>query len=105
MLTLPVAGEEHRYGFAWECATQRLVWFTDGQPTMRAKMPTGTRSMTEFQIVLNVAMGGNVMQGERPDMPSQHDLSISDMAMFREPPAGWGQFDSTWERAKEGRPM
>lgn len=95
----------HRFGFAWDCHTKKLLWFTDGKPTMKATIPHGTRSMKEFQILLNVAMGGNVMNGSTPIVPSTHDMIVSDLKMYREVPGGWDGFASKWNSAEEGNTM
>lgn len=105
VLKKPVSTGRYSYGFAWNYKEKKLLWFLDGKPTMKAAIPKLTRSLTEFQIVLNVAMGGNVMNGSVPSMPSSHDMIISDLAMYREPPCGWSEFNSTWEIAKEGNTM
>lgn len=98
----------HWYGFAWEGDSEgaRLLWFTDGCPTMRATVPAGTRSMRDFQVIMNIAVGGNVQPGKLPPFPSEHDLEIQDLAMTDEPPGGWGKpFDDAWAAAKDGNTM
>ncbi|UZJ56767.1 hypothetical protein CBS101457_006087 [Exobasidium rhododendri] len=72
---------------------------------MRAIIPDGIRSIKDFQVLLNVAMGGNVMNGARPKIPSTHDMVISDLKMYREVPGGWSHFESLWAVAKDGDTM
>lgn len=82
-----------------------MIWFTDGRPTMKAFIPEGIRDLKEFQILLNVAMGGNVMNGSVPNMPSSSDMVVTDLKMYREIPGGRNHFSSFWKSAKEGNTM
>jgi beta-glucanase (GH16 family) len=108
VLKVPVktkTSPEYRYGFAWNCASKKLLWLTDGQPTMKASIPEGIRSMKDFQIIINVAMGGNVMQGSIPQVPSTHDMVISDLKLYKTVPGGWNGFPKMWNSAREGNTM
>jgi beta-glucanase (GH16 family) len=98
------SGDCHHYGFAWDCKEKKLLWFTDGRPTMKAAIPKGIRDMKEFQILLNVAQGGNVMQSA-PDMPSSSEMIVTDLKMYKEIPGGWKHFKSLYKSAKEGATM
>jgi hypothetical protein len=95
----------HRFGFAWDCNSKKLLWLTNGKPTMKATIPPGIRSMKDFQILLNIAMGGNVMGGARPEIPSTHDMTVSDLKMYKTVPGGWNKFAAMWATAKEGNAM
>lgn len=70
-LPVPNMDQEHAYGFSW--SGRRLVWFIDGYPTMKAVLPQTCRDIREFNIIINVAMGGNVMQGQKP-APGHYDM-------------------------------
>lgn len=105
VLKKSVSSGIHSYGFSWNCKEKKLLWFFDGKPTMKAEIPKGTRDMKEFQILLNTAMGGNVMNGSKPQVPSSYDFIISNLTMYKEPPCGWSEFDEMWKKAKEGETM
>lgn len=79
-----------------------MVWYIDGAPVMKADIPSGTRPMADFRIIINVAMGGNVCGGQLP-ADGSYDLVLSDMKMVDSPLGGWGQFEQDCNRAKEGR--
>lgn len=96
-LPVPAMDQEHSYGFAWH--GRRLVWFIDGYPTMRAVLPDTCRDIREFNIILNVAMGGNVMGGIKPD-PGCYDMVIRNLAIWDAP-----GFDGAWDVAREGNSM
>lgn len=54
------------YDFYWDEPARKLVWVIDGKPEMRALLPSGLRPLSDWKILLNVAMGGNVCQGQVP---------------------------------------
>lgn len=100
----PVTSDQgHTYGLCW--SPKGLVWFFDGRPTMRAVVPPGIRPLAHFQVMLNIAMGGNVMQGAEPVMPSTHQMAIRGLKICRSPPNGWDSFDEAWNAAQEGDTM
>jgi beta-glucanase (GH16 family) len=105
VLKLPISGSEHRYGFAWDCKEEKMIWFTDDRPTMKASIPKGVRDLKEFQILLNVAMGGNVLNGSTPIVPSTSDMVVKDLRMYKELPGGWNSFSDLWNNAREGNTM
>ena len=95
----------HEFGFAWQQSEHgpggRLVWYIDGRPVMRAAFPSGTKPLREFQIIINVAMGGNVCQGEEP-ADGVYDLVVHEIKFFEEPVGGWQDFERAWQTAPEG---
>ncbi|RMZ90628.1 hypothetical protein DV736_g2142, partial [Chaetothyriales sp. CBS 134916] len=82
-----------KYEFAWEQDEQgggksRLVWWIDGRPVMKAPIPDGQRPMRDFQVIVNIAMGGNVCQGQRP-RDGTYDFVVHEVSMSDEPEGGW----------------
>ena len=98
----------HTFGLAWQEEEGipgwrgRLVWYIDGRPVMRAQIPEGTRRMADFRVLLNVAMGGNVCEGRKPD-EGQYDFVIQNLKMCESPPYGWEGFEREWGAAQEGK--
>ncbi|RMZ85392.1 hypothetical protein DV737_g731, partial [Chaetothyriales sp. CBS 132003] len=83
-----------KYEFAWDQDEQgggkgRLVWWIDGRPIMKAPIPDGQRPMRDFQVLVNIAMGGNVCQGQRP-RDGTYDFVVHEVIMSDEPEGGWG---------------
>ena len=76
----------------------------DGRPIMRAEKPPGTRKMSEFRILLNIAVGGNVCQGNMPD-DGYYDTVVRELAMWDAPPWGWNHFEQIWNDSKDGNTM
>ncbi|CAD6505345.1 BgTH12-00836 [Blumeria graminis f. sp. triticale] len=97
----------HQYSFVWEQAPSgvggRMLWYIDECPVMRASIPDGIRPMRDFQIILNVAMGGNVCQDRLP-AEGVYDLVVHDLKLMEEPQGGWAVFNRDWEREIEGQP-
>lgn len=93
----------HTYGFCW--SEKGLIWFFDGKPTMRAKVPKGIRPFSQFQIMLNIAIGGNVMQNAKPQAPSTHQMYVRDLKICHSPPMGCSFFDEAWKQACDGNTM
>ncbi|KAJ6157304.1 hypothetical protein N7470_004896 [Penicillium chermesinum] len=77
-----------RYDFIWDedeaSGRGRLVWLIDGRPIMRAEKPPGTRKMSEFRILINIAVGGNVCQGNMPG-DGCYEMVVRDLAMWDAP--------------------
>ncbi len=95
------SGRPVRFEFAWRPG--QLVWWIDGQPVMKAPFPQGTRPMADFVVLLNVAMGGNVCQGQTPRGDGAYDLVIHDLRLLDQPEVGgWPKFDQGWKRARQG---
>ncbi|KIW77909.1 hypothetical protein Z517_07742 [Fonsecaea pedrosoi CBS 271.37] len=99
-------GRPVRFEFAWaqDPATGqgRLVWWIDGQAVMKAPIPSGTRPMADFVVLLNIAMGGNVCAGKIPS-EGTYDMVVHEMKMMEEPEAGgWAKFDRDWGWVREG---
>ncbi|KAK7550882.1 concanavalin A-like lectin/glucanase domain-containing protein [Phyllosticta citricarpa] len=96
------------YGFAWDQPPDgrggRLVWYIDGRPVMKAHVPEGTRRVSDWQIILNVAMGGNVCQGILPE-DGAYDMVVHNLKLCEEPVGGWGCFERDWHTAPEGHTM
>lgn len=97
-----------RYDFIWDedeaTGRGRLIWLIDGRPIMRAEKPPGMRRMSEFRILINIAVGGNVCQG---NMPSDgcYETVVRDLAMWDAPPGGWNEFERIWSYSKDGHTM
>jgi beta-glucanase (GH16 family) len=106
---IPSMGHEaHKFDLAWEQGEDgrggRLVWYIDGNAVMKASIPEGTRRMSDWRIILNVAMGGNVCGGRLP-ANGVYDFVVHELKMEEGPSAGWGQFGVDWERTREGKTM
>lgn len=93
-----------QYGFAWDQASGKLLWYVDNKPVMKGVIPAGTRKMADFQIKLNIATGGNTMQGERPDHGT-YEMIVHEVGMFEAPPGTWSTFESYWNSTPEGHTM
>ncbi|KIV88997.1 hypothetical protein PV10_08618 [Exophiala mesophila] len=103
-------GRPVRFEFAWDQNEQaggqgRMVWYIDGRPVMKASIPQGTRKMADFNILLNIAMGGNVTQGKTPAQ-GVYDFVVYDMKMLDQPEnGGWQKFDHDFHTTREGDTM
>jgi len=94
--------EVHEYGFCWtESRGGRCMWFIDGRPAMRANAPSSIRTWDEFQLKLNVAMGGNVT-GKTPPAEGGYELIVHSVEMQDGPPGGWEQMEQSWDWVLEG---
>ncbi|GME51204.1 glycoside hydrolase family 16 protein [Neofusicoccum parvum] len=96
------------YGFAWDQPPHgqggRMVWYVDGRPVMKADIPQGTRRLSDFQIIINIAMGGNVNGGVLP-ANGYYDMVIHSLKLQDEPTGGWGAFERDWATAPQGHTM
>lgn len=99
----PVRDGRNHYGFCW--SKDGLIWYFNGKPTMHAKVPQGVRPWPDFQIVLNIAMGGNVLKGSRPHVPCLHEMVVRNLKMCHSPPGGWQTFETAWQQSREGETM
>lgn len=94
--------------FAWDQPENgqggRAVWYIDGHPVMKADIPIGTRRMSDWNIILNVAMGGNVCGGKLPG-DGTYDFIVHELRLEEEPVGGWGRFGEDWGRTREGKTM
>lgn len=104
------AAEGAVFGLAWEEGSDgdrgergRLVWYVDGRAVMKARIPQGARRLEEWNVVLNVAMGGNVCQGKVPQ-DGVYQMVVHELKMCEEPVGGWQGFERDWSMAKEGHP-
>jgi len=99
------ADREHTYEFVWEQPEGgqggRMLWIIDGRAVMKAGIPLGVRSMADWQVIINVAMGGNVCQGKTPG-DGYYDLVIRELKLCEEPTGGWTRFERDWAAAPEG---
>lgn len=97
------AAEGHWYGLAWDQGPgrRRLLWYIDGRAVMKAEIPNGMRPIREFQVKLNVAMGGNVMQGQRP-AEGEYEMVVHELGYWESPPGGWEGVERDWRGAPEG---
>lgn len=68
---------------------------------MKAEIPPGARRISDWQVIINVAMGGNVCQGKTPREGS-YDMVVHDLRFIEEPTGGWGRFEQDWGGAPEG---
>jgi beta-glucanase (GH16 family) len=96
------APDGHKYGFAWDENARRMMWYIDDRPVMRCDIPRDMRrKLREFQIKLNIATGGNVMQGISPDN-GEYEMRIHEMDLFEAAPGGWEHFEREYGRVLEG---
>jgi len=99
---------KHTYGFAWEQPEDggggRCVWYIDGKSVMKAQKPAGTRRFEEWRIILNVAVGGDVCNGQTPS-DGCYDLIVHELKMCLGPEGRWQRFDRDWVKTKEGHAM
>ncbi|KAI1262109.1 concanavalin A-like lectin/glucanase domain-containing protein [Xylariaceae sp. FL1019] len=105
-----------RFDFVWQCSRAgvqtdgksagggRLMWYIDERPVMKNLMPAGTRSIEDWTILLNIAMGGNVCQGKQPREGS-YDMIVHGLQMSEMPDGGWGKFDLDWQHCVDGAIM
>lgn len=80
-----------------------MVWSIDGKAVMKAEIPEGARRIDDWQIIINVAMGGNVCAGQKP-ADGHYDFVIHELKMSDEPTGGWARFEQDWHDAPEGHP-
>lgn len=90
-----------RFDFYWDAPAKRLVWVMEGRPVMRASLPDGLRPMEEWNILLNVAMGGNVCEGQVPP-EGAYDLVVHEISMSKIEPKAIDRF---WSKAVEGKTL
>lgn len=97
-----------RYEFAWDesDAGLRMLWWVDGQVVMKTGLKSGTlgRRLSEFQVVINVAMGGNVCGGQSPG-EGVYEMRVAEIRIAGECEGGWGRFENDFKRAREGKGM
>lgn len=92
----------HTYGFAWDENTRKLVWYIDDRTVMRSEIPREMgRKLKDFQIKLNIATGGNVMQGIRPDN-GEYEMRVHEMGLYEAPPGGWDHLEREYRTLPEG---
>ncbi|EON66850.1 hypothetical protein W97_06252 [Coniosporium apollinis CBS 100218] len=96
------------FALAWEQPEDgqggRMVWYIDGRAVMKATIPQGTRRMEDWQVIINVAMGGNVTQGQIP-RDGSYEFVVHSISLHEEPSGGWAKFERDWRSAKEGHTM
>ena len=105
------SGRPIRYELVWDQDERadrntgggRAVWYIDGRPVMKAPIPAGARRMSDWQIIINIAMGGNVCQGKTP-VNGHYDMIIHELKVCDEPTGGWSKFESDWQMGPEGHP-
>lgn len=90
-----------RFDFYWDAPAKKLAWVVDGRPVMRATLPDGLRPIEEWNILLNVAMGGNVCEGQVP-RPGQYDMVVHEMSMSTIEAKA---IDRYWMRTPEGKTL
>jgi beta-glucanase (GH16 family) len=99
-------GRPVRFEFAWDQDERtnqgRLLWWIDGRPVMKSDIPQGTRPMKDFVVLLNIAMGGNVTQGQTPREGS-YDFVVHDLRMLDSPENGsWARFEADFRATRNG---
>jgi hypothetical protein len=98
----------HEFGLAWDQPDNgvggRLVWYIDGRVVMKASIPPGTRRISDWQVIINVAMGGNVNQGVVP-ADGTYDFVVHGIAMCDAPVGGWDRFNNAFASGAEGHTM
>ena len=105
------SGRPVRYELVWEqdesanrnTGGGRAVWYIDGRPVMKAPIPPGARRMSDWQIIINVAMGGNVCQGKTP-ANGHYDMVIYELKLCDDPTGGWSRFEADWVGCPEDHP-
>ncbi|KAH6712072.1 glycoside hydrolase family 16 protein [Leptodontidium sp. MPI-SDFR-AT-0119] len=94
--------------FAWDQPENgqggRAVWYINGGVVMKADIPPGTRRISDWNIILNVAMGGNVCGGRLPG-DGTYDFVVHELKLLDEPIGGWNQFGMDWQNGREGKTM
>jgi hypothetical protein len=103
------SGRPIKYEFVWQqdegaqrnTGGGRAVWYIDGRAVMKAAIPTGARRMSDWQIIINVAMGGNVCQGKTP-ADGHYDMVVHELKLCDEPTGGWSRFEADWQGAPNG---
>ena len=99
--------EGHMYGFAWDQKEDedgspgQLVWYVDWKPVMKASTAPGTRRISDYSILFNVAMGGTVLQKAVP-VDGVYELVVHSLELYEAPPGGWSQFSNDYNAAAEG---
>lgn len=105
-----MAQREVTMGFAWQQngdqngAGGKMIWYIDGRPIMKASIPEGTRRLSDYRIIINVAMGGNVCQGKLP-ADGTYDFVLRGLGMWETPAGGWEQFARDFDSTTEGKTM
>ncbi|OCL15198.1 glycoside hydrolase family 16 protein [Glonium stellatum] len=106
--------EGHRYDLVWDQPPEdvdgiqgkggRLIWYIDGQPKMKSSIAPGTRKMSDWQILLNVALGGNGVGGQAPT-DGAWQLIVHELKLSDEPDGGWEKVGHDWETTPTGHDM
>lgn len=91
------------YGFAWHQSKGKFVWYVDSKPVMQTGVPSGIRTISNFQVKLNVALGGDVCHGTRPSDGS-YEMVVHALGLFESPPGGWEDFDRRLCNVPDGKP-
>ncbi len=96
-----MAARPVRFEWAWDQpaggAGGRMVWWIDGRLVLSAAVPPGTRPMRDWNVLLNVAVGGNVCQGRVP-RDGAYEFVVHRLFLAAEPqlPGGWARFEDDW---------
>ncbi|KAI5459685.1 glycoside hydrolase family 16 protein [Mariannaea sp. PMI_226] len=89
-----------RYDFVWDQPNGqpgqgKMVWYINNTPVMK-HTPKGNRPMKDMTVLLNVAMGGNVCEGQRP-ADGHYDMVIQSLFVASDPEhGGWSRFEADW---------
>lgn len=101
---------EVRVALAWsqnedrDGAGGKLIWYLDGRPVMKGSIPEGTRRLSDWKVIINVAMGGNVCGGQLP-VDGTYDFVVRELGMYDAPAGGWEAFERDFANTKEGHAM
>ncbi|PWN52403.1 concanavalin A-like lectin/glucanase, partial [Violaceomyces palustris] len=68
-----------------------LIWYVDDKAVMKSGIPSGLRDLKDWNMIVNLAMAGNVMGGQRPD-DGTYLLILHSLEIYRHPPGGWDAF-------------
>ncbi|TVY32879.1 Beta-glucanase, partial [Lachnellula occidentalis] len=101
---------EVRVALAWaqdedrDGAGGKLVWYLDGRPVMKAPISAGMRRLSDWKVIINVAMGGNVCGGRLP-VDGTYDFVVRDLGFYDAPVGGWEGFERDFANTREGKTM
>jgi hypothetical protein len=91
-----------KYDFYWSEPDGRLVWCINERAVMRSSIPPGLRPMSEWKILLNVAMGGNVCEGQVPAKEGNWDMEVEEIWIAK---LDEKMMHRLWKEAPEGKPL
>jgi len=81
-----------------------MMFYLDGKPIMKCDKPAGTKRFEGWRVLVNIAMGGNVCNGQVP-RDGSYQMEIFALGMRDDPPGGWAGFERDWQHTAEGRTL